>query len=112
VALSPHQALRPVVAVLATAQPSGLQDLTVDHARARVPVTPVRLAHRPPPPVVLSPEPSLEAPLAEVVVDALPRGLLSGQHAPRAGAPQKARHTVGDPPGEYLVGRLRFTGRL
>jgi hypothetical protein len=47
-------------------------------ALENVPVTPVRLAHRPLQPVVRSPEPTLEAPPAEVIVDGLPRGYSRG----------------------------------
>ena len=42
VQLPSGQPLRPVVAAFGTARPSGLDNLAVDHAHARVPVAPLR----------------------------------------------------------------------
>ena len=78
VALASGQTLRPVVAAFRASHRVDLDDMAVDHRRARVPLAPFRLAHRFAKTVVGSVQPAVDPPLAEVVVESLPRRVLTG----------------------------------
>src|SRR5215208_1866941 len=98
VALTPGYALRAVVTSLGSAHWGGLHHLAVDHGRTGIPVASLRLAQLLAQAIVGPPQPSVAPPAApEVVVDRLPRRVLSRQHPPRAAAPEQVEDGVRNP---------------
>jgi hypothetical protein len=84
VALPAGEALGSIVSALRASDPGALDCLAVDHGCGRLPLASVRLAHRRTQSVVSLLESPVEAPLAEVVVDRLPRWVFPWQHPPGA----------------------------
>jgi hypothetical protein len=90
-------------------RPGDLDDLAVDHAHAKVPVAPLRPAHHSSQPVVRSPEPTVEAPPAQVVVDSLLGRILTGPHPPSAVAPEQVEGASATRRAGHLGGRACFS---
>jgi hypothetical protein len=63
-------------------------------------------------PIVRSPEPTVESPLAKVVVDRLPWRILPRKHPPGATAPQEVEDGVGDSAKWPLWWAAALFGRL
>src|SRR5215213_3781626 len=87
VALASGETLGPVVAALRASHRGSLHHLAIDHRRARIWLAPFPFANRLAKMVVGSAQPAVYPPLAEVVVDGLPRRVLFRQHPPRTSAP-------------------------
>ena len=112
VALPACEALGSIVTALGSSCPGALDRLAVDHRPAWVAVASFRLAHRLTKPVVSLAQPPVSAPLPEVVVDRLPRRVLSRKHPPGAAGAQQVEDGVGYAPGRPLRWTATPFGRL
>jgi len=102
VALPAREPLGSVVTAFRSSYPGALDRLAVDHRPARVAVASFCLAQRLTKPIVGLAQPTVSAPLAEVVVDGLPGRLLPWQHPPGAAGAQQVEDGVGYAPGRPL----------